>query len=436
MNTPELIDLINHQISPYIKVAITDLDGLLRGKLMHKDKLLKSLKEGFGFCDVIFGWDSTDALYEKDSVTGWSKGFPDASASIDASTYRTLPWANHTPFLLADFERSLPEICPRSILKKQREKALSMGYEPKFSMEFEWYNFKKGPEQEPISGGMFGYSILRSSQFHAYWSQIFEQLEGANIPLEGLHSETGPGVMEAAIEKSDVLEAADKAVIFKTAIKEIATLHGFQASFMAKWNESYPGCSGHLHQSLWKTDRNLFHATSANLSQEAEQYLAGILYTLPFLMPIYAPTINSYKRLVPGSWAPINVSWGVENRTTACRIIQEPESQARIEFRVTASDNNPYLTMAAVLASGLYGIRNQLSLDMPEVKGNAYHQSSLQLLPKSLHEAIDRMKSSNIPAELFGKPFVEHFTMTREREVQLFDKSVTDWELGRYFEGI
>ena len=398
--------------------------------------MIKALSDGFGFCDVIFGWDSTDTLYDQDSVTGWYKGFPDAKASIDITTFRELPWDHHVPLLLADFEHSLPEICPRSILKRQVDKAVAMGYETKFAMEFEWFNFKKeSSERTPISTGMLGYSMLRSSQFQDYWHQLFTQLEQANIQLEGLHTETGPGVMEAAIDKTDILSAADKAVLFKSAVKEIASQHGIMATFMAKWNSDLPGCSGHMHQSLWQQGHNLFENLGGKLPNIQESYLAGILYTLPYLMPLYAPTINSYKRLVPGSWAPTTVSWGIENRTTACRIISGKD-QGRIEMRVPGADNNPYLSMAASLAAGLYGIQHHLTLDQVETTGNAYQSAALQKLPTTLKEANQQMKNSEIAIEIFGQKFVDHFCMTRDWEIHLHERQVADWELNRYFESI
>jgi len=436
MELNELIEFLSAMESPEVRIAITDIDGLLRGKLMHREKVINSLENGFGFCDVIFGWDSTDSLYKNDSVTGWNAGFPDAKASIDPSTFKIIPWHQDKPMLLADFRNALPEICPRSLLISQLEKVENLDLSTKFSMEFEWFNFQKADNAVPISDGMFGYSLLRVSQHQEYLKQLFQQLDKANIQLEGLHTETGPGVMEAAINKSTILEAADHAVLFKSAVKEIASQHQITPSFMAKWNSDLPGCSGHMHQSLWKGGKNLFHSSGGQLSEIQQQYLAGLLYTLPYLLPIYAPTINSYKRLVEGSWAPTTVSWGVENRTTAFRVINTSEDQSRIELRVPGADNNPYLSMAAALASGLYGIENELSLDLPETKGNAYANDTLAQLPASLGKAIDQMKTSSLPAELLGERFVDHFIMTREWEIEQHEKAVSDWELKRYFEGI
>jgi glutamine synthetase len=235
-----------------------------------------------------------------------------------------------------------------------------------------------------------------------------------------------------------VLAAADKAVLFKTAVKEIANKHGIMATFMAKWNENLPGCSGHIHQSLWSKDqsKNLFYSADDeyNMSDLHKHYLAGQLYCLPQILPMYAPTINSYKRLVEGAWAPTTVTWGVDNRTTALRVIHTSEKYTRLETRIPGSDTNPYLAMAAALASGLYGIKNKLPLNIPATTGNGYEDKRNGNLSSNLFEAATIMKNSALAKELFGEAFVDHFTNTRFWEWRQYGKAVTDWELKRYFE--
>jgi glutamine synthetase len=192
---------------------------------------------------------------------------------------------------------------------------------------------------------MFGYSILRSSLKNPFFNDLFELLKNFNIPLEGLHTETGPGTYEAAITYADILEASDRAVLFKTAVKEIAYKHGIMASFMAKVNEQLPGCGGHVHQSLWNKEgnKNLFYdeADQFRMSELMKSYLAGQLHCLPHVLPMFAPTINSYKRLVEGAWAPTTLTWGVDNRTTALRVLSGGSKSCRLETRVIGSDVNP-----------------------------------------------------------------------------------------------
>jgi len=449
LNKEEIIEHITELDTQSIKFAVTDIDGVLRGKLISKEKFLKSLKDGIGFCNVIFGWDINDTTYSFESVSGWQNGYPDSFASIDQDTFREIPWDDQKPFFLADFEHSkdLKEICPRSLLKRIKKQANDLGYLPKFSNEFEWFNFLESPQSlnhknytdlVPLTPGMFGYSILRSSQYSYFVNELFESLHEFGIPIEGMHTETGPGVYEACIKYSDILKAADNAVLFKSSVKEIAFREGIMASFMAKWNSELPGCSGHIHQSLWSPNEseNLFYDASSGtkMSKIMESYVAGQLYCLPYVLPMYAPTVNSYKRFVEGSWAPTSVSWGIENRTTAVRVVNHSQSGMRVENRVPGSDTNPYLTMAASLASGLYGIKNDLKLDMLPTKGNEYENEKSQALPTNLHKATKAMKESKIASELFGKAFTDHFLKTREWEWKQYAPQQQNWELKRYFE--
>lgn len=285
---------------------------------------------------------------------------------------------------------------------------------------------------------MFGYSILRSTLKNEFISDLFALLKAFDIPLEGLHTETGPGVYEAAITYADALEAADRAVLFKTAVKEIGYKHGIMATFMAKWNENLPGCSGHVHQSLWDggSQQNLFYAGDdpSGISDLMKQYIAGQLHCLPHILPMFAPNINSYKRLVEGAWAPTTRTWGMDNRTVALRVLAGGEKSTRLESRVVGSDTNPYLAIAACLAAGLYGIKHRLDLEQPVTVGNGYRDESNGILPANLHEATQQMKRSEIAGELFGATFVDHFCCTREWEWRQYAKVVTDWELKRYFE--
>ncbi len=461
-----IFDTIKKHPSEKIKLAVTDIDGVLRGKYMSKEKFLSTIESDFGFCDVVFGWDSADVAYDNGTYTGWHTGYPDAKAVVDINTFRQIPWENNVPFFLADFrdnKNNALEICPRSLLKKITKQALDAGYTPFFSQEFEWFNFQETPQSlqskkfndlNPITPGMFGYSVLRSSYPilelevkskdeikktpKTFFNNLFDWLSLYNIPLEGLHTETGPGVYEAAIQYAEILESADRAVLFKTAVKEIAYRHGIIATFMAKFNENLPGCSGHVHQSLWDKakKKNLFYdeKDKQKISSLMKSYMAGQLHCLPYILPMLAPTINSYKRLVEGAWAPTTLTWAVDNRTTALRALPMGSKSARLETRVVGSDTNPYLAMAACLASGLYGIKNNLKLEATETIGNGYRDIKNGILPGNLKEATLAMKNSKIARELFGETFVNHFTQSREWEWKQFAKVVTDWELKRYME--
>jgi glutamine synthetase len=221
-------------------------------------------------------------------------------------------------------------------------------------------------------------------------------------------------------------------------VKQIGHKHGILPTFMAKFNESLPGCSGHVHQSLWSKDgkENLFYdkKSKTGISGVMESYIAGQLHCLPHILPMFAPTVNSYKRLVEGAWAPTTITWGIDNRTTALRALPVSSTAARLETRVVGSDANPYLAMAGCLASGLYGISNKMKLNSTPTTGNGYLDKTNGMLPKGLWPATQAMKESALAKELFGEAFVTHFTATREWEWRQFSKVVTDWELRRYLE--
>lgn len=431
-----------------VRVAITDIDGVLRGKFMHIDKFMSAADGGFGFCDVVFGWDIADECYDHVDYTGWHTGYPDAEARLDLTTMRHVPWMDDVPFFLADFVdaegNGLP-ICPRALLRKVIAKAKDMGFEAMFGLEFEWFNFDETPQSlgeknyrdpKPITPGMFGYSVLRSSLRDDFFSALMDWMEEFGVPIEGLHTETGPGVYEAAISVTDALEAADRAVLFKTGAKEIGYRFGVVPTFMARWNTDLPGCSGHMHQSLWADGRNLFYdaADPNKMSDVFRSYLAGQLALLPEVLPCYAPTINSYKRLVEGFWAPTKVTWAVDNRTVACRVIPGSKKSTRLETRVSGSDINPYLSVAAALASGLYGIEKGLTLTDEPVVGNGYAVEDAVRLPGNLRAAAEAMRDSEAARAIFGDAFVNHYTTSRIWEAREFQRSVTDWELQRYFE--
>ncbi|MEM6769858.1 MAG: glutamine synthetase, partial [Bacteroidota bacterium] len=248
--------------------------------------------------------------------------------------------------------------------------------------------------------------------------------------------ETGPGVLEAAITHQTALEAADRAMLFKQGVRQISYRHGFVASFMAKPSAELPGCGGHLHQSLWAEGRNMFYDADDpyGMSDTFRHYLAGQLTLLPALLPLFAPTVNSYKRFVAGSWAATHANWGVDNRTTALRVIPGGAKGTRLETRVPGADANPYLAMAAALAAGLYGIEHALPLELAPVRGSAYQAASGALLPANLGAAAGAMEGTKAMEELLGAEFTAHLVATRQWEWSQYQRAVTDWERRRYLE--
>lgn len=434
-----------------VKVAVSDIDGILRGKYLHRDKFFGAAESSFGFCDVVFGWDSGDQCYDNTEVTGWQHGFPDALARIDLNTARHVPWDDGVPFFLGEFinaDGTPFPVCPRQILKRVLKRAEALGLQVMTGMEFEWFNFletpqswadKKGVGPTNLTPGMFGYSLLRMNGNREFFNALMDQMAAFNVPIEGLHTETGPGVYEAAIAFSEALEQADRAILFKTGAKEIGQRFGIMPSFMAKWSKDYPGCSGHVHQSLSDGKQNLFFdanrsKSSKGMSQLFESYLAGQVQCLMEFAPMFWPTINSYKRLVDGFWAPVKPTWGFDNRTASFRVISGSPKSTRLETRCPGADVNPYLAMAAVIAAGLHGVEKELKLTAPPITGTNQGAEHIPRAPRSLMDTTQIFKRSEVARDFLGDTFVDHFAATREWEYRQWQDGVTDWELKRYFE--
>ncbi|NMH64159.1 glutamine synthetase family protein [Shewanella salipaludis] len=431
----------------HVKVGLFDNDGVMRGKYMAKEKFFASLEKGFAFCDVVLGWDMKDRLYDNSRYTGWHTGYPDAPVRILPDTCRDVIGEAGMLLFLAEFTGDAEAICPRGCLRRVLALADKLGFDAFAALEYEFFLFDETPHSirekhylnlKPITPDWFGYSMLRNSVHSELYHDILAMGQTMDFPIESLHTETGPGVIEAAITVDQACAAADKAALFKTFMKVLAQRRNLLATFMAKWSGDYPGQSGHIHLSLRHKDGTsaFFDADAPhNMSQLQRHFLAGQQRLMPELLCLIAPTINSYTRMVPGFWAPTDATWGVENRTTALRLIPGSAASQRIEYRLGAADANPYLALAAALGSGLYGIMHKWE-PLPEVKGNAYdqtHDASLAL-PTSLWEAAAQLKQSQAAGTLFGEAFVTHFAASREWEEREFRRQVTDWELQRYFE--
>ncbi len=442
------LDAVRDSSSGKVKVAVSDIDGILRGKYLHPDKFFSAAESAFGFCDVVFGWDSSDACYDNTKLTGWQHGFPDALVHIDLDTYRRVPWDGQVPFFLGEFV--LPDgrpspICPRQTLKRVLARAERLGVKPMCGVEYEWFNFaetpqswaaKRGVGPQPITPGMFGYSLLRMNHRREYLNALMDEMLAFGVPIEGLHTETGPGVYEAALQFCPALEAADRAILFKTGAKEIAARFEIMPSFMAKWSAQYPGCSGHIHQSLWDDSGNLCfdERSPRGMSEMFERYVAGQLACLMEFAPMFWPTVNSYKRLVDGFWAPVKPTWGIDNRTASFRVIGGSAKSTRLETRCPGADINPYLAMAALLAAGLHGVEAGLKLDTPPITGTNQGAEHVPRAPRTLIETTRIFERSTVARDWLGDDFVEHFAATREWEWRQWLDGVTDWELKRYFE--
>lgn len=442
--------LVQQRELTHVKVGLTNIDGVIRGKYMSKAKFFSSLDKGFVFCDGVSGWDSNDQLYENVGVEniGWQTGYPDGPVKIIPESCRELYDEPGMLFFLAEFKDQAEALCPRGLLRRVLHKAGRMGFQACSAFEYEFFLFDETPESvreknyqnlKSATPGFFGYSTLRNSVHSELYQELLDLGETMDFPIEGLHSETGSGVLQAAIEVDEAGLSADKAILFKTFVKTWAQRRNMMATFMSKWSNDYPAQSGHIHISLRHQsdgDSAFYSATAKHTMSDLQRhFLAGQQKFMPELCAMYAQTVNAYSRMVPGFRAPTDATWGVDNRTTALRVIAGTDTSQRVEFRLGAADANPYLALAAALGSGLEGIERKLEPEA-QVSGNAYEQSFAPhlSLPHTLDASAIALQRSEVAKDLFGEPFVKHYAATRIWESQQYRKHISDWELQRYFE--
>ncbi|MYE53475.1 MAG: glutamine synthetase [Gammaproteobacteria bacterium] len=434
-----------------VKIGLTDIDGVIRGKTISLEKFESLMEKGGGFCDCVFGWDVDDQLYDEGDYTGWHTGFPDAAYRLAVDSERWLA-DEGCPYFIGEFVGAEGEphpLCPRTRLKGMLDRLAERGLNLVSGFEYEFFVFEETPHSirekgyrnlKPLTPGNFGYSMLRASAQSALFSEFMDTCRALRLDLEGLHCETGPGVWEAALAPAPGVEAADRANLFKTFAKAFFNKRGLMATFMAKWSMDYPGQSGHFHFSLVDDQgANRFRDADAEDGMSALQRaaVAGLESHLGDYLALLAPTVNSYARLVKGAWAPTAATWGVENRTAAIRVIGGGGSSQRIECRVCGADANPYLAAAGTLAAMWQGLEDDLR-PSPPVAGNAYEAEDglppERRFPGQLRAAADRLDRSSHARHLLGDAFVDHFAMTRRWECREYERHVNDWQLERYFE--
>lgn len=431
----------------HVKVGVFDLDGILRGKYISRDKFFSALEHGFGFCDVVLGWDSNDQLLDNLKHTGWHTGYPDAPVVLLPESCRELPDGEGGLLFLGQFAPPADRLCPRGVLLRAVDHARRLGFEPLAALEYEFFVFDETPHSirekgfrglKPFTPGNFGYSVLRASVRSDFHRELLRVAEQMRFPLEGLHTETGPGVVEAALAVQGAIEAADRAALFKTFAKVVAQRQDLMATFMARWSTRVAGQSGHVHLSLLDdAGEPVFHDEGAahHISPTMRHFIGGCQRLMPEVLALVASTVNAYRRLVPGFWAPTSASWGIDNRTCSLRAIEGSPRSQRLEYRIAAADANPYLAVAAALVSGLHGIEQQIEPTEP-VQGSAYARGSTELaaLPPTLWDAAQRLRACAPARQVLGEDFIDHFVATREWEEREFRRHVSDWELERYFE--
>jgi glutamine synthetase len=435
------------------KIGAVDIDGLWRGKRVPSDYFVETgYDTGTFICNILFGWDLQDEPIADLAYTGWHTGYPDVNLRPDLSTLAVVPWEPGTASVICDFyERDGQplDLSPRGVLKSLVARAETLGFQPIFAYEFEFYLFRGHPRElasrkwrdlEPLSEGNHTYSVYRDTGNEFIIGEVRRQLAEFGVYIEASNSEHGPGQFEVNIHYADAVKAADSAMLLKSTVKELAARHGYTASFIAKVHPEWAGSSGHVHQSLKLADGTAAFANPSDatrLTETGSQYLAGLVEHAEDLTAIYLPTINSYKRTEGGSWAGGSSTWGVDNRTVAIRSIPSSGPGARVENRIAGADANPYLVVAANLAAGLDGIEQALT-PPPAVEGNAYALPAEQArpLPSSLATAADKFEASIFARKFLGDRFVDHFAATRRWELKKYAATITEWEIARYLEHI
>lgn len=432
-----------------VVIAFPDMHGRPVGKRVTADFFASHAAEhGIECCEYLLAVDVDLTPLPGYRFANWDTGYGDVVCHPDFSTARRIPWLEGTAWVVADLidgSGGPVEVSPRQILRRQLERAAERGLRVLAATELEFYLFRDSYEDaaakgwrglEPHTSTIEDYQLLQTSREEYILRRIRNEMIGAGIPVEFSKGEAGRGQHEVNVTYDEALTAADRHLLFKNGIKEIAAQEGRAATFMAKWTMDDTGSSCHVHTSLWDAESgeplmaDASHATG--LSEVGRRWLAGQLAAARELAWCAAPTVNSYRRYVPGSWAPTAVVWGEDNRTCGFRVVGSGAGR-RVESRIPGADVNPYLVLAAAVAAGLYGIDHELDLG-PAYGANAYEAQDVARIPTTLVEAIDELRASSVAVEAFGADVHHHMLNTAVQEWEASNRHVSDWELARYFE--
>lgn len=442
-----LDDYLADPSSRFATVAMADTNGLLRGQMVSVKSLRSIAQNGMGMAPAQLSLDPTDVLLTIPGINDETGDFHDDPLQLDPATTRRLPWSKpgHDLLVLSNFTGESARLCPRAILKSVLARAAEAGFIPKYGMELEYTLFDESPE----SARAKGYRNLKPATQHAshdltiyqalqteWYEAIATMCEALKIDLAKMHEEIGAGFMEACIGAGEGLEPADQLVLLKNFIRALALRQGRSVTFMPRWSEQADSQSIHLHISLKdRAGRPLFHdpAQRNGISRTFLHFLGGLQKYIGDMTLIFQPTVNSYRRFAPGTFAPPGLTWGYENRTTCFRVVGHDAGSLRVENRLPGADTNPYLTTAATLAAGVAGILEQAEPD-PETLGSGYAQTPPRDFARSMPDAIDRLRGSDFAKDWLGTRFVEAFTATREGQHDEFRRKVPDVELERFFD--
>lgn len=432
--------------------AFTDHYGRMLGKRYDAEFFLESVvKGGTHACNYLLTTDMEMEPVPGYDFANWELGYGDFHLVPDMKTLRSADWLEKTALVICDVysdkTHKLIAEAPRSLLKAQTGKLEAMGWQSFAASELEYYLFENDyrnaaqqgfSQLTPVGWYLEDYNIQQGTRTEPFTAAARKHLKNSGVPVENSKGEWGLGQHELNVRYAETTEMADRHTVYKQCLKELADSMGLSVTFMAKFHEERAGSSSHIHISLWKDGKNIFVGNEdfgpVKASKEFGWFLAGWVKYVPDVMVFYAPTINSYKRFVDGSWAPTRMAWSKDNRTAGFRIVGEGSS-LRIECRIPGADCNPYLTLAASLASGLKGMKDKL---VPEkcFEGDIYAAAHLPRVPRTLKEAVGLFKESSFAREAFGEEVVKHYSHFYETEVAAHEKAVSDWERKRYFERI
>ena len=433
-----------------VLVAFADNQGRLVGKRVMGRYFLDVVSGGsIEACNYLLAVDVDMTPLPGYETFNWEQGYGDFSAVPDLSTLRLVPWLERTALVLCDLvdegDRSPIAVSPRAILQHQEARAAERGFTVKIGAELEFFLFKDSYAEAadkryhglvPHSDVVEDYHILQTTRDEYVIRDIRNGLQAAGVPVEFSKGEAGRGQHEINLVYADATEMADRNTIYKNAAKEIADKHGRSLTFMAKYAMDAGGSSCHIHSSLWdrKGRRSAMWDDTAeeHLSGPFRHWLGGLVHCSRELTLLFAPTVNSYKRFQPDSWAPTAVAWGIDNRTCGLRVVGHGQG-FRVESRIPGADVNSYLAFAGVIAAGLWGLEHELDPGAPFV-GNAYADPDVEHIPSTLVEAIELFRHSEVAQAALGDEVHHHVLNTAEQEWAAFNRAVTDWELRRNFE--
>ncbi|MCH8050841.1 MAG: glutamine synthetase [Chloroflexi bacterium] len=429
-------------------VAFSDHYGRLHGKRFDASFFIEdAVANGTHACDYLLTVDMEMEPVAGYSYASWEQGFGDFHLVPDLETLRVASWLDRTALVLCDVEDEKKHapvaVAPRSILRRQLERAAAAGFTAKGASELEYFIFddsyreaaeKKYSGLEPAGWYLEDYHLLQGTREERYNGPVRRHLAASGVPVENSKGEWGRGQHEMNIRYTELLTMADRHSVMKLAMKEIAEATGVSVTFMAKPLTDEAGSSCHVHVSLWQDGDSAFSNDDGADTDAFRWFLGGWMAHVGDVMAFYAPTVNSYKRYQPGSWAPVGIAWSEDNRTAGFRVIGSGASR-RIECRLPGADCNPYLVYAAVLASGLDGIANKTE-PPAEFVGDVYQAQDLPRVPSTLREAATAFAKSDFAREAFGAEVHEHYSHFFDVEATQYDNAVTDWERWRYFERI